>query len=221
MGKSIQELAAELKDEVLPTSGQDLDDLPMFGSFTPPPPPGAYRFQLPTAMDAIWDLIDVPDKTPPQRVRATFDRDHPLLIVQSPQGKSNNEPFETRLTNNERGRGKDKAVTASDMDYLLRALGSKTKPRNNREYMTAVGAQGGKQFGADLRYSWRCSKDRDVRARDAQGQVQVIENKKGCGESYYQEDVPKGANGEVPYEITCGNCGALLRAFANLDNIRS
>jgi hypothetical protein len=221
VGKTLQELAGELKDEVLPTSGETLDDLPQFGSFTPPPPPGAYRFQLPADLSNVWDLMDVPEKTPPQRVRITFDRDHPLLIVQSPQGKSNGEPFETRLTNNERGRGKDKAVTASDLDYLLRALGSKVKPKNNREYMTAVQAQAGKQFGADLRYSWRCSKDRDIRAKDQAGQVQVVEGKKGCGEAYYAEDVPKGADGQTPYEIQCGGCGALLRAFANLDNIRS
>lgn len=221
MGKSIAELAGTLKDEVLPTSGQDLEDLPQFGGFAPPPPPGAYRFQLPADLSSVWEVFDVPEKTPPQRVRAIFDRDHPLLIVQSPQGKSNGEPFETRLTNNERGRGKDKIVTASDLDYLLRALGEKTKPTNNRTYMQTVQKHAGQPFGADLRYSWRCSKDRDVRARDSAGQVQVIEGKKGCGESYYQEDVPKSPAGEVPYEINCGSCGALLRAFANLDNIRS
>lgn len=221
MGKSIQELAAELKDEQLPTSGQDLEDLPTFGGWAPPPPPGAYRFKLPGDVNNIWDLFDVPDKNPPQRVRATFDRDHPLLIVQSPHGKSNGEPFETRLTNNERARGKDKSVVASDFDYLLRALGNKTKPRNNRDYMSALAAHAGKEFGADLRYSWRCSKDRDIRARDQAGQVQVVEGKKGCGEAYYQEDVPKTAAGEIPYEIQCGSCGALLRAFANLDNLRS
>lgn len=220
MPKSIQELAGELKDEVLPTSGQELDDLPVFGSFTPPPPPGAYRFQLPASLDSIWDVFDTPEKSPPQRVKASFDRDHPLLIVQSPQGKSNGEPFETRLTNNERKRGKGGEVIASDMDYLLRALGEKTKPKSNRDYMTIVQRHAGKQFGADLRYSWRCSKDRDIRVRDAQGSVQVVEGKKGCGAAFYQEDVPKSADGQVPYEITCGDCGALLRAFANLDNLR-
>lgn len=221
MPKSIQELASELKEDVLPTSGQDLDDLPTFGSFTPPPPPGAYRFELPRDLSAIWDLIETPEKTPPQRVKATFDRDHPLVIVQSPLGTSNGLPFETRLTNNERKRGKGGEVVASDMDYLLRALGEKQKPKSNREYMQIVQRHGGKQFGGDIRYSWRCSKDRDIRARDPQGSVQVIEGKKGCGASFYQEDVPKGAGGEVPYEITCGDCGALLRAFANLDNLRS
>lgn len=221
MGKSLAELAGELKEEQLPTSGQDLDDLPTFGTFAPPPPAGAYRFDLPKDMSALWELFDVPDKTPPQRVRLLFDRDHPLLITQSPHGKSNGEPFETRLTNNERQRGKDKSVTASDLDYLLRALGEKQKPRSNREYITITSKHAGKNFGADLRYSWRCSKDRDIRARDAQGQVQLVEGKKGCGASFYQEDVPKNAAGEIPYEITCGDCGALLRAFANLDNLRS
>jgi hypothetical protein len=171
-------------------------------------------------MNSIWDLMDVPEKTPPQRVRANFDRDHPLLIIQSPKNASNGEPFETRLTNNERARGKDKSIVASDLDYLLRALGDKQKPGSNKGYMQKLSTHAGKQFGADLRYSWRCSKDRDIRARDAQGQVQVVEGKKGCGEAYYAEDVPKDAAGNTPYEITCGQCGALLRAFANLDNLR-
>src|SRR5262245_63352790 len=87
MGKSLAELAGELKEEALPTSGQDLDDLPTFGTFTPPPPPGAYRFQTPTDLGGpMWEVFDVPDKG--QRVRLIFDRDHPLVIVQSPQGKS-------------------------------------------------------------------------------------------------------------------------------------
>src|SRR5688572_10370426 len=155
MPKSLQELAGTLRNEQLPTAGQELDDLPIFGSFQPPPAPGPYRFRLPKDLANIWDVFDAPDKNPSQRVRAVFDRDHPLLIVQSPGGKANNEPFETRITNSERGRGKDKAVVASDMDYLLRACGVKTKPTTNGAYMQALSQQGGKEFGADLRYSWR------------------------------------------------------------------
>jgi hypothetical protein len=83
-----------------------------------------------------------------------------------------------------------------------------------------VQRHGGREFGADLRYSWRCSKDRDIRVRDPQGQVQIIEGKRGCGEAFYESDVPKTNAGDTPYEIVCGSCGALLRAFANLDNIR-
>ena len=86
--------------------------------------------------------------------------------------------------------------------------------------MTVLQQQGGKQFGADIRYSWRCSKDREIRVRDGAGAIQPIDGKNGCGAVYYQEDVVK-VNGEVPYEVTCEQCGALLRAFPNLDNIRS
>jgi hypothetical protein len=220
MGKTLQELAATLKTENLPTGGETLDDLPQFGGFAPPPPPGAYRFKLPQDLSAVWDLFDVADKQPPQRIRLMLDREHPLMITQSPKGLSNGEPFETRLTNNERKRGKGGVVIASDLDYLLRALKETAKPKTNRDYITAVQRHAGAEFSGDIRYSWRCSRDRDIRVRDAAGQVQVVEGRKGCGEGFYQDDVPKNAAGEVPYEIVC-SCGALLRAFPNLDNIRS
>lgn len=218
MGKSLSDLG--LKDEALPTAGQELADLPEFGTFKQPPQPGAYRFKLPGDLSAIYEPIDTPNLKPTTRVRAIFDRDHPLLIVQSPGNKVNGEPFETRISNVERPRGKDKSVIASDWDYLLRGLGFKAKPANNTEYVKALQAQAGKEFGADLSYSWKCSQDRNIRVRDAQGAVQEVEGTKGCNASYYQKDVSKNENGEIPYEIQC-TCGALLRAFANLDNIRA
>jgi hypothetical protein len=225
MAKSLEDLG--LKEEKLPTAGQELADLPEFGGFEPPPQPGPFRFELPKdlATAAIWDVYAVPtlpknaDGSDAQRVRVTFDREHPLLIVQSLGGKYNQQPFHTRMSNQERARGRDKSVVASDWDYLLRALEVKQKPASNREYITALKPHGGKQFGADLRYSWRCSQERDIRVRDNAGNVTTVEGTKGCGESFYQEDVPKQADGQVPNEITC-TCGALLRAFANLDNIR-
>jgi hypothetical protein len=221
MAKSLQELAGELQDEQLPTAGEELDDLPQFGGWTPPPPPGMYRFRLPTDMQGIWDTFPTPEKRPPQRVKMILDQEHPLTITQSPGGKHNGEPFTTRLTNNERKRGRGGAVVASDFDYLLRAFKETTKPRSNGEYIKAMQKHAGKEFGGDIRYSWRCDKTRDVRVRDSQGQIQVIDGKPGCGATYYQDDVSKGQNGEVPFEVTCEDCGALLRAFANLDNIRS
>ena len=221
MGKTLAELAGSLKDEQLPTAGEELDDLPTFGGFTPPPPPGAYRFKLPSDLSAVWDLFDVPDKQPPQRVRLTFDRDHPLLITQSPGGKANGEPYETKLTNNERKRGKDGSVVASDLDYLLRALGDKAKPTSNRGYMQAVMKHAGKEFGGDIRYNWSCSDQRDIRVKTPDGKYEVIEGKKGCGARIYQDDAPKLPDGSVPYEVTCAGCGATLRAFGNLDNMRS
>lgn len=221
MSKSLQDLG--LKDEALPTAGQALADLPEFGTFREPPQPGSYRFKLPTDLSAIWDVYDTPAKQPPQRIRALFDKDHPLVIIQSPGSKANGEPFETRISNEERSRGKDKSIVASDMDYLLRALKVTNKPPNNRAYIEAMRQQANKEFGADIRFSWKCSPTRNIRVKDAQGAVQEVENRKGCDSAYYQEDLPNGgkdATGMVPTQIQC-QCGALLRAFANLDNIRS
>ncbi len=216
MAKSLEDLG--LKEEALPTAGQDLADLPEFGAFTPPPQPGPFRFKLPMDLSALYDVFDIPDKG--QRVKVIFDRDHPLVIVQSLNGTYNGQPFETRLTNNERERGKrGSGIIASDFDYLLRGLGEKVKPKSNREYIEALKHHAGQEFSADLRYSWRCSVERDIRVRDQNGAIQTVENQKGCGEGYYQEDVPKNQDGTTPYEVTC-RCGALLRAFANLDNIR-
>lgn len=218
MGKSLQNLG--LKEEALPTAGQALDDLPEFGTYREPPQPGDYRFQLPDSLDAIWDVYDATGKG--QRIRAVFDRDAPLMIVQSPGGLSNLQPFETRISNEERPRGKDKAVVASDMDYLLKAMKHKTKPRTNREYIDALKQYAKRQFGASIRFSWSCSTSRNIRVADGQGGVQEVPNKPGCGNKYYQEDLPnqgRQPDGKVPVQIQC-QCGAVLRAFANLDNIR-
>jgi hypothetical protein len=227
--KSMQDLG--LKEEGTIVAGASIEDLPEFGGFEPPPQPGPFRFKLPVNLGGpIWDTMDTPDKTPSQRVYVQFDREHPLEIVQSLGGKYNGQPFHTRLSNNERARGKDKSIIASDMDYLLRALGVKEKPQrqfsdgkigpDNKKYMELVIAQAGKEFGADLRYSWKCSRDRDIRVRQTDGNVTVVEGKKGCNEAYYNEQVPNNPDGTKPYEIVC-QCGALLRAFANLDNLRS
>lgn len=221
MGKSLQDLG--LKEEALPTAGQSLADLPEFGTFREPPQPGAYRFQLPDDMSAIYDVYDS-TKLSAQRIRAVFDKDHPLTIVQSPLGAANGEPFETRLSNEERNRGKaGSGIMASDLDYLLRALGVKEKPASNKAYVQLLTQQLKKTFGADIRFSWRCSPDRNIRVKDAQGAIQEVEGRKGCGQSFYQEDLPnhgKGADGKVQTQIQC-TCGALLRAFANLDNMRA
>ena len=43
--KSLQDLG--LKDEGTVVTGDTLADLPVFGTFTPPPQPGPFRFKLP------------------------------------------------------------------------------------------------------------------------------------------------------------------------------
>src|SRR5258706_4788974 len=166
MAKGLKDLG--LKDEPLPTAGQALDDLPQFGQFTPPPQPGPMRFQLPKDLTNIWDTFENKDKQ--TRITAIFDASAPLLIVQSAQGRYNGEPFQTRLNNNERARGKDKKL-ASDLDYLIAAIEGPAalRPTTNKEYITRVRAFNGKEFGGDMRYSWKCSKDRNIRVKNDNG----------------------------------------------------
>lgn len=218
MPKSLSEL--NLKDETLPTAGQALDDLPQFGQFTPPPQPGPMRFQLPKDLTRQWEPFENGDHQ--QRVSLIFDANSPLLIVQSAGGRYNNEPFQTRFNNNARARGKDKKM-ASDLDYLIVAVEGPTAkaPVNNRGYVEKINGYMGKVFGGDIRWSWKCSKDRNIRVKDAAGTLVEVENKKGCGEAYYQEQVDKQpGTGDYPLEIAC-KCGGILRAFGNVDNIRA
>ena len=219
MGKSLNDL--QLKDEQLPTAGQTLDDLPQFGQFAPPPQPGPMTFKLPGDLTNLYETFETEkDGKKETRVEMQFDASSPLLIVQSVGNRYNNEPFQTKLNNNERPRGKDKKL-ASDLDYLIAAIEGpqSTRPATNRAYIEKVRTYGSKLFGGDLRWSWRCGKNRNIRVKDATGNTVEVENQKGCGEAYYQEDVSKGQDGEYPLEIQC-KCGAVLRAFGNLDNIR-
>jgi hypothetical protein len=227
MGKTLQDL--NLIEETLPTAGQALDDLPQFGSFAPPPQPGLFRFKLPMDLSGIWDTMDSDHKTAADpkgtRVVAVFDQNAPLTIVQShTNNRYKGETFQTRLNNNERKRGKDGAGGVhSDLDYLCAAFDPKIpKPTSNKGYIERIRTFAGREFNADIRWSWACSKSRNIRVKDPAGAIIEVENKPGCGNKYYQDDIPanlKLANGEFPLEISC-SCGALLRAFGNVDNIK-
>lgn len=210
MAKSLSEL--DLKEEALPA--QSFDDLPEFGGFTPPPQPGPYRFRLPADLSKVWDVYD---SKKGQRIRAIFDRDHPLTIIASPGNAANGDVFQTRLSNQERKRGD---VEASDLDYLLRAKGEKTRPMTNKAYAQAVLKYAGQEFGADITYSFRCSTERNIRVFNPTTQALEEIDKKGCGKGYYQKDLQRGPDGNFPHEITC-ECGAVLRVFANIENIRA
>lgn len=215
-GKGLQDLG--LKDEKLPE--QTFDDLPEFGGFAPPPQPGAYRWRLPSSgvLARAWETVDT-DKG--QRLKLLLDKDAPLTIVQSPGGKINGDTFQTRLTTQERKRGKD-GPEASDIDYLLKAFGEKSRPPSQKAIADKVISFGDKEFGSDLEYSYRCDPNRDIYAKGEDGKAVKVDGTKGCGAKYYQKDVAdmRGENGEYPHEILC-TCGALVRAFANLTNFRA
>ena len=207
------------------------------GSFQEPPQPGSYRFKLPAKMDAIWDGFEVTTtKTPGTRSAAKFDDSSPLLIVQSPGGVHDGEPFTTRITNAERRRGKKDDANApevSDMDYLLRdSFGIAQKPATNPAYAQTLMKLGGQEFTADVEWGWNCSQTRDIYVDNGQGGSMQLEGKKGCGSRYYQKDVdmlkvpsnPDDPNSPkvFPLRITCSNpeCGATIRAFPNLVRFR-
>lgn len=211
----------------------DYNTIPeQMGSFQDPPQPGSFRFELPRDMSQIWEVFDhTKSKNPGKRIRAKFDDSFPLIIVQSPNKKYDGLPFTTSISNAERKRGKKDDTTApevSDMDYLLRdAFGLETKPATNVAYAQELQKHAGAQFGGDLEWSWRCNPDKPIRVDNGQGGVMEVPGQKGCNTSYYQKDVqkvlsnPEDPNSEqvFPARIQC-QCGALLRAFANLTRYR-
>lgn len=214
-GKSLQEL--DLKDEKFPELAYE--DAPEFGGFAEPPQPGPKRFRIPADLSRVWEVYDVDGKG--QRLRAKFDQDAPFVITQSTFPSEVNETFETRISNQERPRGKDKQYEVSDMDYLLKGLGETARPKGNRAYIDTLKKYAGKEFAAEVTFSFSCRKDKNIRVLDAAGKANEVENHPGCGKKYYQKDIASLKNGEgkYPTSINC-ECGANLRAFANLENFR-
>jgi hypothetical protein len=206
------------------------DTLPTFG-WAPPPQPGAYRFKLPDMTASIYEPFEIQGGG--QRLRIIFDSAHPLVIVGVPHQSPTKigDTFETRITNAERARGKA-GVEASDVDYLLKAFGHTTRPKG-QALLQALADLSGKEFGGDISYSWTCNAERKIRVLDANGK-NVEGTTMGCGRKYYmdsrtgkvEQKIMKDAAGLYPYEIACsgvaGNpCGNIVRAFANLENLRA
>lgn len=199
-------------------SDVDFDHLPKVGGFRPLIQPGNFRFRLPTNMGNLWEKVDA---SKGERVAAQFDQDTPLVIVQSPGGTYNGEPFQTRISNVERPRGREK-IEVSDMDYLLRALGHKERPKTNAAYIQALMQYPGKEFSATVEVQYSCNPNKDIYVDDGNGGSQQVPDHKGCGARYYQNDVANlKVDGKFPERIPCGgeNCGASIRGFNQLGAI--
>lgn len=203
----------------------DFDNLPeQFGGGRELLTPGSYRFRLPSTKDlqVVWDKFIA---SVGERINAIFNNEHPLIIVQSPGGTMNDQPYQTRISNVERARGKEK-IQVSDMDYLLKALGfTGKKPTTNAAYAAALVQFGGKEFGGDIEWSWYCNDKKNIWAEDGQGGTKEIEGHLGCGTRYYMKDVPKDpTTGLYPERIICqgnnGQCGASVRAFDQISRFR-
>ncbi len=226
----------------------DFDNLPAErGAFAPPPVPGPYRFALSPLTDANFSPI--PESKSGPRVQVHFNDAAPLAIVDSPGDVHNGEPFETRISNVPRQRGKDESQVASDWDYLNKALKVAKKPATNKAYCEQLMADSmatpPKQFGADIEWTWNCNEKRDAYFADGSGGSAPVpdqhapgKNIQGCGAKYYQGQTAKvadvtnkkagyiakaveveGQPAVYPLRIECA-CGATVRAFANLARIR-
>ena len=239
--KSYQEVMAALKPQEAP---QELpEELPKeLGEFREPPQPGAYRFQVPAALESCFDVIDVAqrdgeskvilgaDQKPVtyQRVNLILDGPNALTIVQSPGGKIDGEPFSTRISNIERPRfvGKNvPTVKVSDMTYLLRAKAPEQRPRLNGEFIAlALQVLPSQQFSADIEWNGYCNPKNDAYFAFQNEKKETIyepardegatENRKGCGNRIYQSKWPHDATGYAA-RAQC-ECGAFIRPFAQL-----
>jgi hypothetical protein len=191
----------------------DLNDLPKTGGFLPMLQPGTYRLRLPGNLGNVWDTIAKKGDRG-ERIVAKFDQDAPLVIVQAPErfADRKGEPFQTRISNVERARGREK-ILASDFDYLLRALGhTGKKPRTNGEYAAALMPFAGKEFNATIEVTAQCRDDKEKYVDDGHGGSVKLEGSAGCGRRYYQKDIPKNDDGSYPERIACAeDCGANLR----------
>lgn len=202
----------------------DHDNIPTEpGGFTPTPPPGTYRFKMPGSLEDVWEPFEatINDKKV-QRVRAELEGASSLTITQSQSGDQDGDSFRTRISNAERKRNKDGHM-ASDMLYLLRALGDDSRYASNLDYATALKKFASAEFIANIEWSAWCSDRKPIRVlvEDAEGaqSVTVDESQNGCGSRVYQRDIPKDG-GAYDEQFPCTSCGAILRAFANLGQFK-
>lgn len=220
---------------------KDYADVPdQLGAFLPPPQPGTYRVKFPAKLDDIYEVFDHPEGKPPgRRIRAKFDDSHPLLIIQSPGGRNDGEPFQTTISNAERPRGKKddpNRPLVSDLDYIFRdVFDLKTPPKTNPAYATELMKHPGAEMTVDVEWSWFCNPKKNIYVQvDNPGGTPSYteqEGTLGCSTRYYQQDIKDGnllelsdpnnpeSPKQYPLRITC-QCGASVRAFAGLRNFR-
>ncbi len=206
----------------------DLGALPeQMGGWSPPPQPGTFRFALPAAKLLTEENFEEYETEAGKFLRMIFNNDAPLTITQAPKGREDHvgEPFLNRLSTQPRKRGKgDDAPLASDAAYLIRALGETDRPSSPKAWAACILKHAGEEFTADIEWSWYCNPKRNIYTADGEGGRMEVEDKQGCKARYYQDNqVKKGEEG-YPLEIDCGGndgeCGALVRAFANLTRFK-
>lgn len=225
----------QLKNEPLQQEQlQSLDELQESGSFTPMLQPGVYGFEIPANVDDAFMLIDSSgkewkdDSTGEQGIAVNFDDAHPLKVVEAPARAANRvgEPFRARVGNNQRDWKIGGTPTkVRDFLYLLKKLGEKVIPANNRGYADAILKYAGKTFKSPVGVSWNCSKTRKARfwqvTPDAPQGTEIESQQPGCGKRMYPDkDVKTGPDGMYPEKVQCPQCKAIVRGFSNIELTR-
>jgi len=224
---TIAELTKQLKPEEISI---DYDNIPdEFTPSAPPLEPGIYTFQLPASLEDGWEIVTRKVRgVEAERVQLVFGRENPLVVIAGGNGKRVGEPFLTRIANAERNRAKkgEPEVFASDMTYLLKALGDTSKPKNNIEYLKAMKKYGGQSFQATIEWQGFCNPGRQAYANLEDADGTALGNgpwmnsdgtpHNGCGNRMYNSAY-KQADGSYTPSATCV-CGATVRPFAQLRN---
>lgn len=194
----------------------DLDNLPSQGGLIiPPPQPGIYRFKIPAGLARGMETI----QTDVGQRFVVILRDDLAL-----QNVTLNQPYPTRISNQERAVGKD-GQKASDMAFLLHALGITVDKPTNKGYAEAMLKAQGLEFLAFNDLTARCNPKTDV-YKQGDGKIEGL---KGCGAAYATRSYTKRDGttvSEIPKEgtqfateFTC-SCGALIRCFGQLSKFR-
>ncbi len=213
----------DLSDDPRPTDFNNMAE--QKGQFQPMLQPGTYIFQLPATIEPKqFEQFQVPDQGP--TLRLNFKDDKALKNL------TTGDSFSTQLNNMTITRGKKgEEKTGDDLAYLIRAVGGMLPPNaGNKTYATELQKHGGKKFKADSVISARCNPKSDI-YKDGQ----PVSGRKGCGQKFDMRayDIKNGVNagkkvlaiqrdkeGVWAEGVLCP-CGAEVRAFANLTNIRS
>lgn len=188
------------------------DDLPdQYRARFPILQPATFRFQLPDDLSRVFrpriveltyrDEEGREQKRLEERVEAIFTQ-YPLLIL-SPGGLRNGEPFWWRCSNVERWRNRKHTVKASDLDLLLQGLGEEFHPGfgNNAAYIDALVKYGGRSFLVDVDITWWCSDTREIDVRDQAGGIVRLSGVYGNGKRRTTRQVKKDPDGNYPATI--------------------
>ena len=180
---------------------------PPFGGW---PPPGRYRFRVPTAIVRCWEVtnpVSVPaiDKGSPQRYAyARFDEDHPLQIIDAEDPAWLYQSLVCHITSIPRTKAQIRrpATIRSDLDDLLAALGEPGPFETPTAYANTLVRHAGETFRATVVYRWRSWPGEEILVRDQRGQLARVNGVMGDGRIYHMHgDVRRRKDESWPREV--------------------